>query len=127
MVVMGEALERLGADAALMDHATFCEHSGLSSRELFEAVATGRVLRIDDAEGVPAYPAFYADPTINHTELFAVMKRISDFPPAAQWLFLATPKGSLATADGKPRTPLAALRDGDFNKVERMATCFVEH
>lgn len=124
---MLKALERLGADAALMDHATFCEHAGLTSNELSQAVAAGRVLRIDDADGVPSYPAFHIDPTINHSELFAVMKRLSDFPPAAQFLFLATPKGSLATADGIPRTPLAALRDGDFDKVERMAMCFVEH
>jgi hypothetical protein len=127
MVATLETLERLGADAALMDHATFCEHSGFTSKELSEAVAGGRVLRIDDAEGVPAYPAFHVDPTINHNELFAVMKRISDFPPAAQWLFLTTPKGSLANEDGRPRTPLGALRDGDFDKVERMAACFVEY
>lgn len=127
MVATLETLERLGADAALMDHATFCEHSGLTSKELSEAVGAGRVLRIVNSDGVPAYPAFHVDPTVNHVELFAVMKRISDFPPAAQWLFLTTPKGSLATDGGRPRTPLAALRDGDFDKVERMATCFVEH
>lgn len=121
-----DALERLGADAALLDEATFCARSGYAPRQLSDAVAAGRVLRIDDADGLPAYPAFHVDPSLNQVELSAVLKRISDFPPAARWLFLATPKGSLAAANGRPRTPLEALRAGDFIKVERTAAGFVE-
>jgi hypothetical protein len=122
-----ELFERLGADGTLLDQATFCARSSLSPKELADAVAAGKVLRIDDSDGAPAYPAFHVDPSINQVELAAVLKRISDFPPTAQWLFLTTAKGSLATAAGIRRTPLAALRDGDFSAVERTATGFVGH
>lgn len=121
-----ELLERLGADAVLLDQATFCARSGFGPQQLSAAVVAGRVLRIDDEDGVPAYPAFHVDPTLNQAELTAVLKRISDFPPTARWLFLATPKGSLAAANGRPRTPLDALRDGEFHRVERTAAGFVE-
>ncbi len=84
------------------------------------------MLRIDDEAGVPAYPACHVDPPLSQAELSSVLKRISDFPPTARWLFLATPKGSLAAANGRPRTPLDALRAGEFDKVERTAAGFVE-
>jgi hypothetical protein len=119
-------VERLGADGALLDHATFCALSGYSPTLLSEAVAAGKVLRIADGDGVPAYPAFQVDTTVSRVELSAVLKRIADFPPTSQWLFLVTPKGSLATAAGKPRTPVEALRAGDFDRVERTTSGFID-
>lgn len=60
-------------------------------------------------------------------ELARVMARLGAMSSGAKYLFFTVPKGSLARAEtGKPRTPLEALADGDFDEVMRAAHGYSE-
>jgi hypothetical protein len=55
-------------------------------------------------------------------ELSRVIARLGDSSGGSKYLFFTRPKGSLARPDtGVPRTPLEALREGDFDAVMRTA------
>lgn len=114
------------ADGMLLEEAMFQQQAGMTRAELEDAVRHGRVLRIEGAEAGHAYPALHVDRTLNQTEVQAVLRLLQAFPPKAQWLFMTTPKGTLATPAGQVRTPVEALRDGDFPHVLRTALRFTE-
>lgn len=60
-------------------------------------------------------------------DLQRVIALLGDSSGGSKYLFLTLPKGSLAKQEtGTPRTPLEALKDGDFDAVMRAAHGFSE-
>lgn len=113
-------------EGLLLDEANFRRRAGLTQSKLDDAVRHGRLLRIEDADGRRAIPALHVDQSLSQVEVQAVLRLLHEFPARAQWLFLTTPKGSLATPDGRVRSPVEALRDGDFTHVLKTALGFTE-
>ena len=113
-------LEALLASGELVDGAEFYERTGWTQRELDSAVLDGRVFCLE-VGGVGAYPTFYTDPRYNREHVEAVTQLLGDISGGSKWLFFTTPKGSLAA-----RTPLAALVNGDLDRVKRAATGYAQ-
>ena len=60
-------------------------------------------------------------------DLERVIARLGALSGGSKYLFLTLPKGSLARPDtGTPRTPLEALKDGNFDAVMRTAHGYSE-
>lgn len=122
--------DALMASGELVDEAIFLDRSGLTSAQLSEALAAGRVFRLE-AGDTRGYPAFLLDPSLDRGQVELLAALLADRPAGARFAFFTTPRGSLATTgpsadgvlsgSGAPRTPLQALRDGEFNRVRQAA------
>lgn len=127
---MTNAVGQLLASGDLLDATEFCKRAGLSLDQLQAAVADGRLFYVEK-DGLQGYPAFYLDAAVDRRVLESVCKLLGPASGGTKWQFFITPRGSLAspgktldsvlTEDGKPRTPLQALRDGDVDLVMRAA------
>lgn len=122
--------DALMASGELVDEAVFRERSGLTSAQLSAAVDAGRVFRLEVGQA-RGYPSFLLDPSLDRSQLEAVAELLVGCAAGTKFSFFRTPRGSLATPGtvvdgvltsiGTPRTPLRALRDGEFESVKRVA------
>lgn len=123
------------AAGELLDEAQFCERSGLAPAQVQSAVSAGRLFRLEVGQ-LRGYPAFVLDPALDRGQVEAITQLLVGRSAGAQFAFFVTPRGSLATSGpivngvlkghGNPRTPLQALRDGDFEPVKRAALSSIE-
>lgn len=126
---MNRTLRRLVATGQLLDAADFLKRTGWAPETLNAAVLPHGLffLAID---GVPMYPAFYADPRYCIDALESTGRSLGGVSDGAKWLFFTQPKGSLALPAapgqeaGTPRTPLQAIEAGDARAAERAAIGF---
>jgi len=105
---------------ALIDAAELARRRGISPEQVGELIAQHRIFSLE-RDGKTLYPAFLAEPTADLRRLEAVCRRLGTLPGGSKWQFFVTPKGSLAG-----RTPLEALRDGDFAAVKVASDGFRE-
>lgn len=113
------------ANGELLESSLFQHKLGWTRQALSKAVLAARVFFIE-VNGVRAYPTFYVDLRYNRKNVEAVTKLLGELSGGSKWLFFNTPKGSLATAGGVPRSPLQALEDGELALVMRTATSYAE-
>jgi hypothetical protein len=128
---VGETFNRLMADGQIVDSAEFQRRAGITRQALSKAVAARRLFYLEFG-GRRGYPAFFLDPGFNRADLETVSKLLGDVGGGTKFGFFVTPRGSLATAgrivdgvlteNGTPRTPLRAMRDGEFERVKAAAT-----
>lgn len=120
------AFDALLHEGALLDSAAFLERAGFTRQALSKAVLANRLFYVEVGPR-RGYPAFYADPALQRKQIEAVCKLLGDLSGASKWLFFITPKGSLAGQEsGEARTPLQALRAGEFAKVKTAAAGFAQ-
>lgn len=122
--------DALMASGELVDEAEFCARAGLTPQQLAAAVDAGRLFRLEVGHA-RGYPAFLLDPAVDRDQVEAVAEVLADRPAGARLAFFTTPRGSLAvpgpmadgvlTGCGTPRTPIQALREGEFDLVKRVA------
>ena len=121
-----ETFEALLAKGLLLDSAAFQERTGISRQAMSKAVTARRLFYVD-LGARRGYPAFYADASLQRRQVEAVSKLLGDLPGGSKFLFFTTPKGSTAKPEsGQARTPLQALRDGDFERVKRAAVGYAQ-
>lgn len=104
----------------LLSPPAFAERMGWTRQALSKALAAHRVFFIEH-RGERLYPAFYADPKLERSQLHAVTRLLGDLPGGSQWTFFVTLKGSLFGS-----TPLEALRRGELAEVKEAASGFAE-
>lgn len=122
--------DALMAAGELVNEADFCARSGLTPQQVDAAVDSGRLFRLEVGRA-RGYPAFLLDPALDRNQVEAVAEVLADRPAGARLAFFTTPRGSLATSGpvangvlsgtGTPRTPVEALRDGQFERVKQAA------
>lgn len=117
--------DALLANGELLESSLFQDKLGWTRQALSKAVLAHRVFFIE-VNGVRAYPTFYVDLRYNRKSVEAVTKLLGELSGGSKWLFFNTPKGSLATAGGVPRSPLQALEGGELALVMRTATSYAE-
>lgn len=127
--------DALLATGELLAEAQFCERSGMTPPQVQAAVDAGRLFRLEVGQ-LRGYPAFVLDPELDRVQVDAITQLLAGRPAGAQFAFFTTPRGSLATSGpivngvltghGIPRTPLQALRDGEFEPVKRAALSSME-
>ncbi|MFT7773258.1 hypothetical protein [Roseateles sp.] len=127
---MTNAVARLLAAGELLDAAQFCQRAGWSPDQVDTAVAEKRLFYVEKGR-LRGYPAFFLDASLDRAQLEAVSQLLGQASGGTKWQFFVTPRGSLAlpgktidgvlTEDGRPRTPLQALRDSDGELVMRAA------
>jgi hypothetical protein len=98
----GSPLERLVRQGKLLVSAKFASHMGWTPQAMSKALTSNRVFCVD-FQGDRYFPAFYADPTYQRSQLEAVTKVLGDLPGGAKLQFFLNPRGSLGGA-----TPLEA-------------------
>ena len=112
----------------------FLDRLKVTRQALSKAVLDNRIFFLE-VDGVKGCPAFYADGRYNRGQLEDITRLLGDLSGGSKWVFFTTPKGSLARAgrvardgqeEGKPRTPLQALADGDIDRVKATATAYAE-
>jgi hypothetical protein len=91
---------------------------GLSASDLEEMVTAGRLFTLE-FNGALFYPAFFNSPDLNMTRLGDICQILGPLSGGQKWQFFTRPKHSLG---GK--TPLDALRNGEFELVNRAAIMF---
>lgn len=115
-----QSMRRLIASGQLLDHGTLAARGGMSLDALEQGVLERRFIRFQ-WDGRSWFPAFMLDESINQEQLGQVVALLGDLSAGSKFAFLTHRRGSLATAQGIPRTPLEALGDGDLDKVMRAA------
>ncbi|MFG6463719.1 hypothetical protein ACG04Q_19250 [Roseateles sp. DXS20W] len=130
---IGETFLRLVAEGHLIDSAELQRRAGVTRQAVSKAVAARRLFYLEHG-GQRGYPAFFLDPELERTQVEAVSKQLGDLSGGSKFMFFTTARGSLATAgeirrgvmteSGVPRTPLQALKDGDFERVRMAAEAF---
>lgn len=122
--------DALMASGELVDEAVFRKRSGLTPEQLSAALDAGRVFRLEVGQA-RGYPAFLLDSSLDRGQIEAVAELLVGCAAGTKFTFFTTPRGNLATPGpvvdgvvtgvGTPRTPLRALRDGEFESVKRAA------
>ena len=116
-----ESFERLLAQGELLEGAEFLARTGITRQALSKAIGAQRLFYVQ-VDGRHAYPAFYADHTLQRRQVETISKLLGEIGGGSKWLFFTSAKGSLASLEsGQARSPLQALRDGDFERVKRAA------
>lgn len=129
-LTIATTFDTLLAAGELVDELEFCERSRLTPTQLTAALTAGRVFRLE-AGAARGYPAFLLDHELDRNQVETVSELLGESSPGSKFAFFTTPRGSLATpgpmagdvrvGTGTPRTPLQALRDGDFGPVKQAA------
>ena len=123
---VSKTFARLLEQGHLLASGAFQERAGVSRQALSKAVAERRLFYIDFGRR-RGYPAFYTDLSLQRKQIGEVSKILGDLSGGSKWLFFTTPKGSLASPDtGVPRTPLQALRDGEYARVTLAASGYAQ-
>ena len=113
-------LEQLIRQGKLLTSAELIAQLNWSRQALSRALGSNRVFYID-FKGERYFPAFYADPAYQRSQVEAVTKVLGDLPGGAKLQFFLNRKGSLGGA-----TPLEALADGKLQKVKDIAAAFAD-
>lgn len=108
-------------EGLLLASADFIAPLAISRQALSKAVKEHRMFYVDGPSNAQLYPAFFITHTQQRRQLEKVSKQLGDLPGASKWQFFITPKASLAG-----RTPVDALKDGEFERVLTAATAFRE-
>ena len=74
---------------------------------------------VDGPSSTQLYPAFFVTDKRQRRLLEKVSKTLGDLPGPSKWQFFLTPKSSLGG-----RSPVAALHDGDIERVMATAAAF---
>ena len=99
---------------------------GIGRQAMSKAVTANRLFYVD-LGARRGYPAFYADASLQRRQVEAVSKLLGKLSGGSGFLFFSTPKGSMARPEsGQARTPLQALRAGDFERVKRAAAGYAQ-
>jgi peptidoglycan hydrolase-like protein with peptidoglycan-binding domain len=129
------AAERVGASTSLVLDTTeamikkgqlvtpveFQELMGWATRQaVWKAAQSHRVFYLD-YKAQRYFPTFYGAPAYDRKHLEAVTKILGDLPGGSKLQFFLTRKGSLGGI-----TPLQALAEGRFSKVNDIAAAFAE-
>ena len=104
----------------LLASAQFAVALGWTRQALSKALAANRVFYVD-FKGDRYFPAFFADPAYQRSQLEAASKALGDLPGGAKLQFFLNRRGSLSG-----ETPLAALAQGKLQKVKALAEDFSE-
>lgn len=113
-------MEDLILTGRLVDEPTFLAGSGMSLEALQLALRERRMFRLY-WQGKDWFPAFMQGPAEAVVQLQLVAQTLDGLSPGSRMAFFTQQRGSLATPDGRPRTPLEALQDGDIDRVVRAA------
>lgn len=113
-------LEQMVKKRELLASAEFTREVGLSRQALSKAVGANRMFYVD-FKGERYFPAFYADPMYQRSQVEAVTKLLGDLPGGAKLQFFLNRRGSLAGV-----TPLEALAQGKLQKVKDVAAAFAD-
>lgn len=111
---------RLVATGELLPAAQFAAAFGITQQALERALQARRLFAIEHA-GDRVYPTFYADPAFDRRRLGRVVKALGDLSGWEMWLFFTMPKSSLGQ-----RTPIDAMRAGEYELVRRAAAAQAE-
>jgi len=111
-------LERKGA---LLNSNVLAERLNVTRQAITKAVKNLRMFSLDGASGQKLYPAFFADDSLERSQLETVSKELDRLPGASKWQFFTTPRLSLGS-----RNPLDALRKGKYVEVMAAARAFKE-
>lgn len=112
-----DALVRTGE---LLTSRALAEKLRISPQAITKARTDGRFFSLEVGGG-DYYPAFYADAGLDRKILEEVTRLLGDLPGAEKLAFFRSALGSLGDL-----TPLAALRAGKRQAVERAARAFAE-
>ena len=123
---VGKTFARLLEQGHLLESGAFQVRAGVSRQALSKAVAEHRLFYLDFGRR-RGYPAFYTDHSLQRRQIGEISKLLGGRSGGSKWLFFTTPKGSLASPDtGVPRTPLQALRDGEYARVKLAASGYAQ-
>lgn len=107
------------AERELLHPDAFGRKMAWTPRRLADAVLGSQVFFIEH-QGEIYFPAFFADPRNDRRHMGAITKLLQPLPSGSKMQFFLNRRGSLAG-----RTPLEALRDGDWAKVRDAAQAFL--
>jgi len=113
-------LARMVRRGELLASAEFIAQLDWSRQALSKALGSNRVFYVD-FKGERYFPAFYADPAYQRSQLEAVTRVLGELPGGAKLQFFLNRRGSLAGA-----TPLEALAQGKLEKVKDVAAAFAD-
>jgi len=113
-------LARMVRQGELLASAEFIVQLDWSRQALSKAVGSNRVFYVD-FKGERYFPAFYADPAYQRSQLEAATKVLGELPGGAKLQFFLNRRGSLGGA-----TPLEALAKGKLQKVKDVAAAFAD-
>lgn len=91
----------------------------VTPQALSAALKAKRMFVLQGPSGEYAYPAFFADPTLDRPVLAKVCKALGDLPGASKWDFFTSPRHSLGG-----QSPLDALAKGRVGAVMDAANAF---
>ena len=114
-------LARAWARGQLVTEEVFLSKSGLSAAQLAAAPIENRLFYIE-FQHTRSYPAFFLDATLPVGSASEVSHLLGSRSPGGKFLFFTQPNAFLALAPDTSRTPLEALRDGDVERVKRLAS-----
>lgn len=130
--------EALLTSGELLESSQFRARVGWTRQALSKAVLGHRLFFLE-VGAVRAFPALYLDLRYNRKDVEAVTKLLGDLSGGSKWLFFTTQKASLARSgaepragqasaarQGRPRTPLQAIEDGDVELVKLAAAGYAE-
>lgn len=95
----------------LLSRDEFCEAAGVTCEWLSDALTDGRLFAIAGPRGRSFFPSFYADSSIERTDIERVARVLSPLHPTSQYWFFTSVRTSLH------QTPLDALRAGRLDAV----------
>lgn len=114
------AMSRRIARGELINAADLQHVLGIDGEAIASAIQEGRLFAIAGPNGDDYYPAFYADPTLDHLTLEEVSRALAALPAASKFHFFMSRFTSLES------TPLDALRKGRKAAVLAAAEGFAE-
>lgn len=106
--------ERIQQGSVLAEGA-FIAARGITVGALRRDLQQGRVFAID-VDGEKYYPSFFTDDALDRRRLSHVLRLLENLHVTERFLFFTTPRASL-----NRRTPIDAMREGDYALVRRAA------
>lgn len=111
---------QLIAKKELLPSGEFTEALGITRQALNKAVQAGRMFALESG-GENFYPAFLIDPALERRRVERVVKTLDTLSSWEKWLFFTSPKTSLGR-----RTPIEAMKRGEYERVLRAAAAQAE-
>lgn len=115
-----DVLDSLLAQGLVVSSHEMCKVLGISRQGLYKAKKANRLFSFFRA-GQHYYPAFFGNPSFDQVQIQKVCKVLGQLPASAKWQFFNTASYSMNS-----RTPLQALRAGQFDRVLLLAAAFSE-
>lgn len=112
---------RLEKQGELVSSQALADQMGITRQAITKAVKDLRMFALDGIAGQKLYPAFFADPTLDRSQLSKVSKELGQLAGPSKWQFFTSPRSSLGRS-----SPIDALRKGKFADVLVAATAFKE-